>query len=165
MVEWQFSPFGELSVHDLYEMLALRQQVFVIEQQCIYNDFDGYDQDAHHLLGWVEVDGKRVLGATLRVLAPGKKYAEASIGRVVSSPLVRRTGIGRELFGRGVAHTEQLYPGHDIRIGAQAYLEKFYGSFGFQPLTAYIEDDIPHIEMLRTCGASPQGTVPAGDRP
>ncbi|MFD2365160.1 GNAT family N-acetyltransferase [Pseudoduganella sp. GCM10020061] len=154
-VEWQFSPFGELSVHDVYEMLALRQQVFVIEQQCIYNDFDGYDQDAHHLLGWVEVDGKRVLGATLRVLAPGKKYAEASIGRVVSAPVVRGSGIGRELFGRGVAHAQQLYPDHDIRIGAQAYLEQFYASFGFRSIAPFIEDDIPHIEMLRARGPSP----------
>lgn len=151
MVQWQFSPFGELTVHELYEVLALRQQVFVIEQNCIYNDFDGYDQDAHHLLGWVEHEGKRILGASLRVLAPGKKYEEASIGRVVSAAAVRRTGIGRDLFKRGVAHTEALYPGHAIRIGAQAYLENFYGSFGFQSIAPYIEDDIPHIEMLRPC--------------
>ena len=149
MVQWQFSPFGELTVHELYAMLALRQQVFVIEQQCIYNDFDGYDQDAHHLLAWVDIDGKRELAASLRVLAPGKKYEEASIGRVVSSAAVRRSGIGRELFGRGVAHAVELYPGHDIRIGAQAYLENFYASFGFKSLAPYIEDAIPHIEMLR----------------
>lgn len=150
MTEWQWSSFAELPNADLYEMLAQRQNVFVLEQQCLYPDLDGYDQDAWHLLGWRVIDGKRQLAACLRVIAPGVKYTEMSIGRVLSTRAARGTGIGRELLLEGIARAEQLYPGHRIRIGAQQYLESFYGSFGFKIVSdPYDEDGIMHVEMLR----------------
>jgi len=150
MIEWQWSSFADLTPAQLYEMLALRQQVFVLEQTCLYPDIDGLDPGAHHLLGWREVDGKRTLAATLRCLAPGAKYEEMSIGRVVTSPSMRGTGLGRELVAQGVAHAVRLHPGHAIRIGAQAHLEDFYKSYGFVTVSApYDEDGIQHIDMLR----------------
>lgn len=150
MTEWQWSSFADLPNADLYEMLAQRQNVFVLEQQCLYPDLDGYDQDAWHLLGWRVIDGKRQLAACLRVIAPGVKYAEMSIGRVLSTSCARGTGVGRELLLEGIARAEQLYPGHRIRIGAQQYLEAFYGSFGFKTVSEpYDEDGIMHVEMLR----------------
>jgi ElaA protein len=150
MIEWQWSSFADLTPAQLYEMLALRQQVFVLEQTCLYPDIDGLDPGAHHLLGWREVDGKRTLAATLRCLAPGAKYEEMSIGRVVTSPSTRGTGLGRELVAQGVAHAVRLHPGHAIRIGAQAHLEDFYKSYGFVTVSdPYDEDGIQHIDMLR----------------
>ena len=150
MIEWQWSRFADLSPAELYEMLALRQQVFVLEQACLYPDLDGLDVDAHHLLGWKTVAGKRELAATLRCLAPGAKYDEMSLGRVVTSPATRGTGLGRELVAQGIACAERLHPGHAIRIGAQAHLEAFYAGFGFRTVSApYDEDGIPHIDMLR----------------
>jgi len=150
MTEWQWSSFADLPNKDLYEMLAQRQNVFVLEQQCLYPDLDGYDQDAWHLLGWKIIDGKRQLAASLRVIAPGVKYAEMSIGRVLSTSAARGSGVGRELLVEGIARAEQLYPGHRLRIGAQQYLEAFYGSFGFKTVSdPYDEDGIMHVEMLR----------------
>jgi len=151
MIEWQWSGFADLTAAQLYEMLALRQQVFVLEQTCLYPDIDGLDTDAHHLLGWRTVDGKRALAATLRCLAPGARCDEMSLGRVVTSPSTRGSGLGRELVARGIEEAVRLHPGHAIRIGAQAHLENFYGSFGFVTVSEpYDEDGIMHVDMLRT---------------
>jgi ElaA protein len=150
MIEWQWRGFAELTTTELYEVLAQRQQVFVLEQQCFYNDFDGLDQQAQHLLGWRSVDGRRELAAYLRCLAPGAKYAEMSLGRVLTTKAARGSGAGRELLARGIECAERQHPGHRIRIGAQAYLERFYRSFGFNTISApYEEDGIIHIDMLR----------------
>lgn len=151
MIEWQWSGFHELSNVELYEVLAQRQKVFVLEQQCFYNDFDGLDVGAHHLIGWLRKEGGgRELVAYLRVLAPGAKYDEMSIGRVLITGKARGTGAGREMLARGIALAEQLHPGHRIRIGAQQYLEKFYQSFGFETISKpYDEDGIKHVDMLR----------------
>ncbi|WP_020655220.1 GNAT family N-acetyltransferase [Massilia niastensis] len=150
MIDWQFSRFSDLSNKDLYEVLAQRQAVFILEQACLYPDIDGYDLDAHHLLGWRSVDGRRELAAYLRVLAPGAKYDEMSLGRVITTPAARGTGAGRALLEQGIACAERLYPGHRIRIGAQQYLEAFYQSFGFRTVSApYDEDGIMHVDMLR----------------
>ncbi|MBD8544368.1 GNAT family N-acetyltransferase [Oxalobacteraceae sp. CFBP 8761] len=149
-IDWHFSRFADLTPFDLYDVLAARQNVFILEQTCLYPDIDGYDLEAHHLLGWHDVDGKRQLAAYLRVLAPGAKYDEMSIGRVITTPAARGSGAGRALLGQGIAHAEALHPGHRIRIGAQQYLERFYASFGFQTVSApYDEDGIMHIDMLR----------------
>jgi ElaA protein len=153
MITWQWSSFADLSVAQLYAMLALRQEVFVLEQTCLYPDIDGLDPAAQHLLGWRDADGKQdgspQLVAHLRCLAPGAKYAEMSIGRVVSSPAARGSGLGRELVARGIALAQQLHPGHAIRIGAQAHLERFYAGFGFVTVSEpYDEDGIMHIDML-----------------
>jgi ElaA protein len=103
------------------------------------------------LLGWrPTADGGRALAATLRCLAPGAKYPEMSLGRIVTSQAARGTGVGRELVAQGIALAENLHPGHAIRIGAQAHLERFYGGFGFVKVSdPYDEDGILHIDMLR----------------
>jgi ElaA protein len=153
MIEWQWNSFANLTVAQLYEMLALRQQVFVLEQTCLYPDIDGLDTGAYHLLGWRSVDGRRELVASLRCLAPGAKYGEMSLGRVVTSPAARGTGLGRELVAQGIAHAESLHTGHAIRIGAQAHLERFYANFGFVTVSEpYDEDGIMHVDMLRQWG-------------
>jgi ElaA protein len=150
MIEWQWRSFHELTNAQVYEVLAQRQKVFVLEQQCFYDDFDGLDIDAHHLLGWQTSGGKRELVAYLRCLAPGAKYKEMSLGRVLTTMPVRRTGAGRELLRVGIEYAERQHPGHRIRIGAQQYLEKFYQGFGFETISApYDEDGIMHIDMLR----------------
>jgi ElaA protein len=151
MITWQWNGFADLTVAQLYAMLALRQEVFVLEQACLYPDIDGLDPDAHHLLGWRSSDGRQELVAHLRCLAPGAKYEEMSIGRVVTSPAARGTGLGRELVAQGLALARRLHPGHAIRIGAQAHLEHFYAGFGFVTVSApYDEDGILHIDMLLT---------------
>lgn len=110
---------------------------------------DGYDQAAFHLLGWQSIEGERVLAAYLRCLAPGAKYPEMSLGRVVSAPSRRATGVGKQLLREGIARATTRHPGHAIRIGAQHYLERFYQSFGFNTVSpTYLEDDIVHIDML-----------------
>ena len=150
MTEWQWRSFAELSSHDLYAVLAQRQHVFVLEQQCLYNDFDGLDLASHHLLGWRTIDGKRCLAAYLRCLAPGAKYTEMSLGRVLTTKAARGAGIGRALLTQGIEHAERQHPGHPIKIGAQQYLEAFYASFGFVTISApYDEDAILHVDMLR----------------
>jgi ElaA protein len=150
MIEWQRSSFDELSVRELYALLQARQDIFILEQACLYGDIDGYDEDAHHLLGWMAAGGKRELAAYIRVIAPGVKYAEMSIGRVLTTKAARGTGAGRQLMEAAIAYAESLYPGHRIRIGAQRYLEQFYASFGFVTCSEpYDEDGIMHVEMLR----------------
>jgi ElaA protein len=150
MIEWQRSSFADLTPAQLYEVLVQRQQVFILEQTCLYPDMDGLDLEAHHLLGWRIENGKRELAAYLRILAPGAKYTEMSIGRVLTTPAARGSGVGRELLARGIEYAEHLHPGHRIKIGAQAYLEQFYQSFGFRTISEpYDEDGIMHIDMLR----------------
>lgn len=145
-MDWQFARFDDLSPHALYAMLQARQDVFVLEQQCLFADLDNADKDAHHLLGWR--DGRLVV--YLRIFAPGLKHDDVAIGRVLSTREVRRTGAGRDLMGEGIRRAESLYPGVRIRIGAQLYLEKFYESFGFTTVSEpYDEDGIPHVEMRR----------------
>ncbi|ALK95159.1 acetyltransferase [Massilia sp. WF1] len=149
MITWQWNGFADLTAAQLYAMLALRQEVFVLEQACLYPDIDGLDPGAHHLLGWRDAGGKPELAAHLRCLAPGAKYEEMSIGRVVTSPAARGGGLGRELVAQGIALARQLHPGHAIRIGAQAHLERFYAGFGFVTVSdPYDEDGILHIDML-----------------
>ncbi len=150
MTNWQWLSFDQLRCADLYQVLAQRQQVFALEQQCLYPDLDGFDQDAMHLMAWQVRDGKRSLAAYLRCIAPGVKYPEMSLGRVLTAFEARGTGIGKALLERGIWHAEQQHPGHRIRIGAQQYLERFYAGFGFLTTSEpYQEDGIAHIEMLR----------------
>ena len=151
-LHWQWCAFDELATADLYAVLALRQAVFVIEQACVFPDIDWHDQQACHLLGWQAggAGSERFLAAYLRCLPPGIKFAECAIGRVVTAPAVRGSGIGRLLVAEGLRRAESLYPAQPIRIGAQMHLERFYAGFGFDAASApYDEDDIMHIEMLR----------------
>lgn len=149
-IHWQWRSFAELSTAQLYAFLAARQAVFVVEQNCPYQDLDGKDLGAEHLIGW---SGQEV-AAYLRLLAPGVSYdKEPSLGRVITTKIGRGSGLGRELVARGLERTQQLYPTLPVRIGAQAHLNKFYGSLGFvQSSEPYLEDNIPHIQMLRQPG-------------
>lgn len=147
MLHWRWFRFAELGVEPLYELLALRSRVFVVEQNCPYLDADGIDRHAWHLLGRDDAGG---LQACLRVVDPGAKFAEPSIGRVVTSPDARSRGLGRPLMSEGIRQCEALWPGRDIRISAQAHLARFYGSLGFEAVgEPYLDDNIPHQDMLR----------------
>ena len=150
MIEWQWLAFDDLPRNDWYEALRQRQQVFILEQACLYPDLDGYDQQSHHLLAWRQIDGQRQLVAYLRCLPPGLKYEQMSLGRVLTTQAARGSGIGRQLLAQGIRHAEALHPGHGCRIGAQQHLERFYQGFGFKTISApYDEDGIMHIDMLR----------------
>lgn len=143
-IRWQLKSFEELSPAQLYALLKLRSGVFVVEQQCIFLDMDNKDQHCFHLLGWKDDE----LVAYTRLVPPGISYAHASIGRVVTSLLVRRTGVGRELMERSIAAVKDLFSATTMVIGAQLYLEKFYSSLGFRRSSEiYLEDGIEHIEM------------------
>ena len=144
---WRWCAFGELSVAELDAIYRGRQQVFSLEQQCIYLDADGFDATSHHLAAWGAESS--VPMAYARVVHPGQKYAEPSIGRVITTNAARGSGLGRELVRRAIGHCREAFPGSGIRISAQSRLEAFYAGFGFAVVGApYLEDDIPHTEML-----------------
>ena len=146
-MNWLCLPFDGLNVQQLYDVLALRSEVFVVEQNCVFLDIDGLDRRTWHLLGSGD-DGQ--LKAYARLIPPGLKAPDALIGRVVTSPAARSGGVGRALMAESVAQCGRLWPGHAITLHAQAHLERFYGSFGFvQSGEPYIEDGIPHIEMRK----------------
>lgn len=146
-INWELKPFDQLTVHQLYAILQLRSEVFVVEQNCPYQDEDGKDLKSWHLMAW---NDENMLIAYTRILKAGDSFAEASIGRVVSSPKVRGTGIGKLLMQKSIDELYQLFGKVPIRIGAQRYLEKFYTSLGFRIASEpYLEDDIPHIEMIK----------------
>ena len=143
---WRLMSFEDLRVGELYEVLRLRSEVFVVEQQCIFLDIDGDDRDANHLLG---VQGEE-LKAYARCFGPGVKSTEASIGRVAIHPSARGKGLGHVLMAQAIAAVNQVWGPQAIRIGAQAQLADFYAKHGFVDLgSPYIEDDIPHLEMIR----------------
>ncbi len=142
---WLFKKFHELSSAELYAIMQLRNEVFVVEQNCVYQDADGKDPQCWHLAGW---DGANLVAYT-RIIPPGIAFKEASIGRVVTSPRYRRTGAGRELMKESIDRTFSQFNCTEIKIGAQLYLTRFYQSLGFrQTSPEYLEDGIPHIEMI-----------------
>lgn len=146
-LSFDWLPFDRLSGREVHDVLQLRQRVFVVEQTCPFLDADGLDPKCWHGLGRDEAG---LLVATARLVPPGLKYEEPAIGRVVTAPEARRTGAGRALMTSAIQQVQRLYPGQTIRLGAQRYLEAFYGSFGFRPVgEPYDEDGIDHIEMLR----------------
>ena len=146
-MDWHWARFEALGVDNLYDLLTLRSRVFVVEQHCVFLDLDGADRDSWHLLGR---DASGTLQAYLRMVDPGLKYAELSMGRVITNLDTRATGLGRRLVDEALRWVDAQHAGQPVRIGAQAHLQRFYGGFGFQPVgEPYIEDDIPHIEMLR----------------
>jgi len=141
-LRWHDRSFAELAVSELYAITVLRERVFIVEQACAYLDADGFDPVSRHL--WGEADGR--IHAYLRIVPAGAKFDEISIGRVITAPEARGTGLGRELMKRGIEACGAVA----IRIGAQAHLERFYGELGFVRASApYDEDGIPHLEMLR----------------
>jgi len=146
-INWTEKSFSELTTLELYAILRLRTEVFVVEQNCVFQDMDNKDQHSRHLMGWID----NILVAYARILPAGISYTEPSIGRVVSDPHYRGKGAGKELMKEAINRTIELCGKHSIRIGAQLYLKKFYGSFGFIPEgEIYLEDGIEHIEMILT---------------
>ena len=150
---WQFSRFRDLTVDDLYAIVRLREAVFIIEQNCPYPDADGRDPLAWHLLGWRDGPDGKELVAYARIFEPGIRYHEASIGRIVTAPVVRKTGLGRQLMVEALKRVEKLAPSRQIKIAAQRRLENFYKGFGFKTVSdPYEEDGILHIDMMRDAG-------------
>jgi len=144
MLRFTLVPWEELTRDALYDAMVLRQTVFAVEQNCAFLDCDGIDKQAWHVFGRDADD----LVAYARLVPPGVKYDEPSIGRVVTHPRARGTGAGRALFAACVKETRRLFGDRPIRIGAQQYLERFYASFGFVVAgDPYLEDGIPHVEM------------------
>ena len=145
-MRWELRAFDALTVAELYGILRTRQEVFVVEQKCAYADADGLDPEAAHLFA---VDGDAVI-ACARLFAPGRRRREAVIGRVVTAPSVRRSGLGRELMRRAIDAVVAAHGPTAIWLGAQKYLQRFYESFGFErDGEDYLEDGIPHLPMRR----------------
>lgn len=146
-IRWHCLPFESFPPLILYDVLRLRAEVFVVEQNCVFQEIDRQDIDAFHLLGYNEA-GELV--AYARLFGAGKCYAEASIGRVVVAHPFRQHGLGRELMRQALTHSNTLFGPQPNRIGAQQYLENFYNDFGYEQCgPMYVEDGIPHIPMLR----------------
>jgi ElaA protein len=150
-IKWAIKRFDELTVDELYAILRLRSEVFVVEQNCVFQDIDDKDQYSHHFMGWKD----DLLCAYTRIVPPGTAFKIVSIGRVVTSPKTRGGGLGRTLMEKSIEQTIRIYGDSDIKVGAQYHLKKFYSSLGFnQSSDIYLEDGIEHIEMLRKGAAS-----------
>ncbi len=147
-MNWLLKKFGELAPQELYAIHQLRNEVFVVEQNCAYQDADNKDQPSWHFMGW---ENDKLIAYT-RILPPGVAYAEEpSIGRVVISPAARGNGIGRELMEKSIGEVIKLFGNMPIKIGAQLYLLSFYSSLGFQQTSdIYLEDNIEHVEMVKS---------------
>lgn len=143
---WHFKKFDELTPKELYEIIQLRVNVFMIEQNCLYNECDGKDLYCHQL--WCTFDGK-IIGSS-RIVPPGISYADPSVGRVVSHPEFRQLKLGYQLMRHSLEVIENLYGNTPVKISAQSYLKNFYEKFGFEQVSEeYLEDDLPHMEMLK----------------
>ena len=146
MMNWTIKRFDELTLDELYALLQLRNEVFIVEQNCVYNDTDGKDQPAWHLMA--NSDDKLV--AYTRILPPGVSYSDPAIGRVVTSSSKRRSGLGKELMKRSIEACENFFGKTSISLSAQVYLQSFYESLGFIVAgEEYLDDGIPHIKMSR----------------
>ena len=145
-INWVCKHFDSLTTHELYALLRLRSEVFVVEQNCVFLDMDNNDKNCFHLLGY---DGDLLVACT-RLLAPNTVYQEMSIGRVVNAVSHRGKGIGKELMRQSIQQCHQLFGYGTIKIGAQLYLKRFYERFGFEQTgDIYLEDDIEHIKMIK----------------
>ena len=145
-ISWTIKNFDTLSVPELYQIMRLRSEIFVVEQNCVYQDLDGKDQKALHLFGIID----ETIVAYCRLFKAGDYFDFASIGRVVVAANSRGKKLGHELMNQAVSATEKHLGEHNITISAQLYLKKFYESHGFIPTSEmYLEDDIPHIQMQK----------------
>jgi ElaA protein len=145
-INWQWRAFDELSTRQLYALIAVREAVFIVEQNCAYQDADGLDAKAMHFIGW----DQDTVATYLRVFAPGEKFAEASIGRVLTAATHRGLGLGKVAMRLAVQYIDEHHANASTRISAQAHLVRFYNEFGFSKVSdEYFEDGIPHIAMLR----------------
>jgi ElaA protein len=143
-MNWVCKKFEELTPYELYAIIRLRNEVFVVEQNCVFQDADNKDQDCFHLMCWQQ----DLLAAYTRIVPEGLIYKEASIGRVVTSIHVRRSGIGKELMEKSMDYIYKFFGNVPVKIGAQLYLKHFYEELSFtQSSDIYLEDGIEHIEM------------------
>ena len=150
-MHWSHQQYNQLSINQLYQILQLRAEVFVVEQNCPFNDLDSKDQYCTHLM--CISDDDQLLAYT-RIVPPTISYPEPSIGRVITAKSVRNLKLGKELMTRSIQLCKKLHGQQNIRIGAQLYLKKFYESFDFkQTGSIYLEDGIEHILMLRVAEA------------
>ena len=147
-IEWFAKKTHELHFEELIEIFRIRAEVFVVEQQCVYTDPDEFDKDAIHILG--KNEGNIV--AYARVLAPGSRYSTPSIGRVLTIQTKRGTGLAKELMLNAIEIAINTFGSKEIHISAQCYIRRFYDSLGFTACSEeYLEDGIPHIEMILKC--------------
>ncbi len=154
-LQWQWVRFHELTTEELYDILRERQQAFVVEYQSPNLDADGVDKECYHLSLWGSVEGQRDLRAYLRVVPPGTVYAEPAIGRVVTPSRWRGQGYGKRIMLEALRRIRLLYPATAIRISAQLHYAGFYGALGFSSVgESYIEEGIPHVQMLRPADPS-----------
>jgi len=146
-IRYQWSRLSELTSLELHRVIAAREEVFIVEQNCALQlEADPLNEHAWHLIAW----SSDVVAGYLRVVDPGFKYQEPSIGRVLTTKQFRGSGLGRKLMEEALRNIQSVYPNSNIRISAQLYLEKFYADFGFiRSSDEYLEDDIPHIEMIK----------------
>lgn len=146
-MEWTLKIFSNLTTNELYNILKLRSEIFVVEQNCVYLDLDDKDQVAYHFF----TQKNNEIMAYTRIFKPGDCYQEASIGRVMVNKIARSTGLGYELMQESIKQTQKLFGKTPIKIGAQLYLKNFYQNLGFKQISdTYLEDDIPHIYMLKS---------------
>jgi ElaA protein len=156
-IEWRWKSFDDLSNAEVYDMLAARTAVFVVEQQCLYDDVDGLDLGAWHLFAYgrdaARSDAPPKLAGYLRVLLPDENgidetETDVRIGRVLTTAGFRGIGLGNAMLERAIAHIHEQWPGVPVRLHAQAHLQKFYGAFGFEAISSIHEEDgIPHVWM------------------
>lgn len=148
-VEWVCKHHEDLGKEQLYAIMRLRNEVFVVEQKCLYQDLDGQDltSDTHHLMAWQD----DVLVAYLRLLDPQSQGGDVVIGRVIVAPVARGTGLGHRMMEEALKRIEDIWPQTPIYLSAQAHLQGYYGRYGFEVAgEEYLEDDIPHIGMRRS---------------
>ena len=144
-MSWKIQTYDELTKEELYKIIQLRVNVFIVEQQTCYEDLDHHDQNSIHIS---YVKDEKIFAYT-RLLPPGEKFEMASLGRVITSQEVRGTGLGKEMIQLALDTIEKTWPGSEVFIQAQEYLKNFYGSFGFKPVSKpYIYDSLPHLDML-----------------
>jgi ElaA protein len=151
-LEWRWKPFADLSPTEVYEMLAARSAVFIVEQNCVYGDIDGLDREAWHLIAYGRNEnGHRndtSLAGYLRVLLPDATHADIRIGRVLTAAPFRGIGLGYALLQRALEHIDAQWPNVAVSLHAQAHLQKFYGAFGFEAVSdVHDEDGIAHVWM------------------
>lgn len=146
-INWQCKFFSDLSVHELYKILKLRSEVFVVEQNCVYLDLDDIDLNCFHFFA---INANDELIAYSRLIAPNITFKEMSIGRVITNPRYRNLSYGKLLISKSIEQCHVLFGSGNIKIGAQLYLKRFYESFGFKKMSdIYLEDGIEHIKMIR----------------
>lgn len=152
--DWRWKPFAGLDAKEVYDLLAARSAVFVVEQNCVYGDVDGLDLDAWHLLAYATNEGReeghQAIAGYLRVLVPGADDPDVRIGRVLTTADYRGIKLGNALLETALAHIARQWPGVSVRLHAQAHLQRFYGAFGFASVSdVHDEDGIPHVWMRR----------------